>query len=152
MGKMVRRGNWKLTFDMQGRGELYNLARDPGELRDLIDDPSCREVRLALVEELLRWTIRTEDDLPGGRYLPKRAERNWYAAGGRRGCLSADQVAQARAQGVGAAASQHAQRPDLVLVRGATWHYRQVPLRQKPHTYFSEECRRLTITVFRTGN
>ena len=77
--KMVRLGDWKLTFDMQGHGELYDLAHDPGELRDRFGDPACREIRLMLVEELLRWTIRTEDDLPGGRYVAKRAERNWYA-------------------------------------------------------------------------
>ena len=49
-------------------------------MHDRYDDPACREVRLQLTEELLRWTIRMEDDLPGGRYLPKRAARNWYAA------------------------------------------------------------------------
>jgi hypothetical protein len=27
----------------------------------------------------LKWTIRTEDDLPHGSYVQKRAERNWYA-------------------------------------------------------------------------
>ena len=33
-----------------------------------------------MVEELLKWTLRTEDDLPvPGAYVPKRAERNWYA-------------------------------------------------------------------------
>ncbi len=77
--KMVRLGRWKLTFDARGRGELYDLEADPGELRDLFDDPGHREARLALVEELLRWTIRTEDDLPGGRYTPKRAGRNRQA-------------------------------------------------------------------------
>ena len=77
--KMVRQGDWKLIFDAEGHGELYNLADDPGELRDRFADPACRDVRLSLAEELLRWTIRTEDDLPGGRYLPKRAARNWYA-------------------------------------------------------------------------
>ena len=33
--KMVRRGDWKLTFDMMGNGELYNIARDPYELSNL---------------------------------------------------------------------------------------------------------------------
>ncbi|MGI8912336.1 MAG: sulfatase family protein [Chloroflexota bacterium] len=75
--KMVRMGRWKLLFDLLGRGELYDLEHDPGELRNLFDDPTQRDQRLALTEELLRWTIRTEDDLPGARYLPKRGEHNW---------------------------------------------------------------------------
>ncbi len=77
--KMVRMGKWKLVFDMMGRGQLYDVDSDPGELDNLFEDPSLREVRLEMVEELLTWTIRTEDDLPGGAYIPKRAERNWYA-------------------------------------------------------------------------
>lgn len=77
--KMVRKGPWKLTYDLLGEGQLYDLERDPGELDDRFNDPAYRDVRLELVEELLRWTIRTEDDLPGGLYSPKRADRNWYA-------------------------------------------------------------------------
>jgi arylsulfatase A-like enzyme len=69
--KMVRMGRWKLLFDRLGRGELYDLEADPAELEDRFEDPACREVRQQLVEELLAWTIRTEDDLPGGRYRPK---------------------------------------------------------------------------------
>ena len=77
--KCVRMGRWKLTYDMLGNGELYDLETDPAELTDLFDDPAHAATRQALVEELLRWTIRAEDDLPLANYLPKRAERNWYA-------------------------------------------------------------------------
>ncbi len=80
--KMVRKGNWKVLFDMMGKGELYDLEKDPSELDNRWDDPAYREVRLEMVEELLRWTIRTEDDLPGGRYVPRRAEHNWQATDG----------------------------------------------------------------------
>jgi hypothetical protein len=77
---MVRMGKWKLLFDRMGRGELYDLETDPGELNDRFDDPVCREVRQELVEELLAWMIRTEDDLPSGRYRAKQGLRNWRAS------------------------------------------------------------------------
>ncbi|MDQ3700266.1 MAG: sulfatase-like hydrolase/transferase [Chloroflexota bacterium] len=76
--KMVRQDRWKLTFDMLGNGELYDLETDPAELHDLFDDPAHRAVRHHLTEALLTWTIRTEDDLPVAAYVPKRAPRNWY--------------------------------------------------------------------------
>lgn len=83
--KMVRMGQWKLLFDLLGHGELYDLEADPGELHNVIDDPAYRDPRLTVTEELLRWTIRTEDDLPGARYIPKRGDHNWQAPDGRRG-------------------------------------------------------------------
>ena len=76
-----RMGDWKLTFDSQGNGDLYDLAADPMELRNLFGDPGHADRQLALTTELLRWTIRTEDDLPGGRYVRKLPARNWYATG-----------------------------------------------------------------------
>jgi len=76
--KMVRMEKWKLTFDMMGRGQLYDLESDPGELHNLFDDPAVRDVQMDMLQELLKWCIRTEDDLPGGAYVPKRADRNWY--------------------------------------------------------------------------
>ena len=65
--------------DMLGRRGLLDPERAPGELSDRFDDPACRDVRQEMVEVLLTWTIRTEDDLPGGQYTSKRADRNWYA-------------------------------------------------------------------------
>lgn len=77
--KMVRMGDWKLTMDAQGNGEMYDLAADPFELRNRYGDPDLRDRQLALTTELLRWTIRTEDDLPIARYTRQRPERNWLA-------------------------------------------------------------------------
>jgi arylsulfatase A-like enzyme len=71
--KMVRKGRWKLLFDNTGRGELFDLEADPAELTNLWNDSVCRDMRQELVEELLLWTVRTEDDLPGGAYTPKCA-------------------------------------------------------------------------------
>jgi arylsulfatase A-like enzyme len=76
--KMVRLGDWKLLLDSQGNGEMYDLAADPAEVNNLFGDPAHSAEQLALTTELLQWTIRTEDDLPGGRYVRKRADRNWY--------------------------------------------------------------------------
>lgn len=75
--KMVRTGNWKLLMDVEGAGELYDLDSDPAELHNRYGDPAYRERQLALTTELLRWAIRTEDDLPGGRYIRKHAPHNW---------------------------------------------------------------------------
>jgi len=76
--KMVRKGDWKLIFDVMGKGELYNLAIDPGELENLYADARYAGERLAMMEELLYWTIRSEDPLPRAKYLPKTAPHNWY--------------------------------------------------------------------------
>jgi len=77
--KMVRMGPWKLLYDVLGQGELYDLSDDPAELNNRFDDPAYSQVRMRMVEELLTWTIRTEDDLPSAQYIPKRAEHNWHA-------------------------------------------------------------------------
>ncbi|MDQ6700482.1 MAG: sulfatase-like hydrolase/transferase [Acidobacteriota bacterium] len=77
--KMVRRGDWKLTFDMMGDGQLYDLAHDPYELTNLFGQPAAAAMQNRLMADLLRWTIRTQDDLPLAAYKPKLANRNWYA-------------------------------------------------------------------------
>jgi arylsulfatase A-like enzyme len=77
--KMVRRAGWKLTFDMMGNGELYNVARDPYELANLYGRKESLEIQHQLMADLLRWTIRTQDDLPVAAYRPKWASRNWYS-------------------------------------------------------------------------
>ena len=77
--KMVRRGDWKLIYDMMGNGQLYNLAQDPYELKNLFGNPQAAAMQSQLMAELLRWTIRTQDDLPIAAYQAKWAKRNWYA-------------------------------------------------------------------------
>ena len=77
--KMVRRDDWKLTFDMMGNGQLYHLANDPYELTNLYGNPSAAAMQNRLTADLLRWTIRTQDDLPVAAYKPKLANRNWYS-------------------------------------------------------------------------
>ena len=79
--KMVRKGDWKLVYELMVRAELYDLATDPGELDNLYDDPAHAGRKTDMLEELLYWTVRTEDPLPRAKYLPKTAPRNWYRGG-----------------------------------------------------------------------
>ena len=79
--RMLRRGDWKLLFDMQGRGQLYNLAQDPVELHDRYDDPTCAAIRSELLAGLLAWTLRAQDPLPHPRrrYRFKSDPRNYWS-------------------------------------------------------------------------
>lgn len=79
--RMVRRGDWKLIFDMQGRGQLYHLDEDPYELRNLYDSPACHDVQAQMLAELLAWTLRTQDPLPYpmDKYIMKRDPRNYWS-------------------------------------------------------------------------
>ncbi|MDG2532659.1 sulfatase-like hydrolase/transferase [Sphingomonas sp. HITSZ_GF] len=82
--QMVRMGDWKLIYDMMGYGQLYNLARDPHELRNLFNQPAAAKAQSSLMAELAMWTIRNQDSLPTGpqnrKYHTKWARpHNWYA-------------------------------------------------------------------------
>lgn len=66
----VRTDEWKYVHYPHGDGgpdrhmaELYNLKQDPGETRNLIDDPACRGRMNELKAELVRL-IRETDALP----------------------------------------------------------------------------------------
>lgn len=82
--KMVRMGDWKLIYDMMGYGQLYHLASDPCELKNLFGHPSAAADQARLMSELLMWTIRCQDSLPTGpqnaKYQTKwSTQHNWYA-------------------------------------------------------------------------
>jgi len=90
--RMLRKGDWKLAFDMQGRGQLYNLGEDPVELNDLYGRADVAAVQAELVAELLAWTLRMADPLPYPvrRYVMKTDARNYwspYREGGGDGAL-----------------------------------------------------------------
>ena len=76
--RMLRRGRWKLLYDVSGHGELYDLDTDPMELRNRWDDQELREVRAELTERLLWWATRVVDDLPSAAYEPRRAPHNYH--------------------------------------------------------------------------
>jgi len=79
--RMLRRGDWKLIMDMQGRGQLYHLAVDPYEVDNLYGRAEHAQVQSDMLGRLLAWTIRSQDPLPYpvGRYIYKRDQHNYYA-------------------------------------------------------------------------
>lgn len=72
--RMVRKGDWKLVYDMQGKGELYNLAKDPAEIKNLFADKNYSEKRTELLKDMLTWELRTQDPLP----LPHPTKKRHY--------------------------------------------------------------------------
>ncbi len=78
--RMIRKGNWKLVFDMDGNGQLYDLSRDPTELTNLYDDPRHASICRELLADLLAWRLKVEDPLPlpRARYVMKRRAQNSY--------------------------------------------------------------------------
>jgi arylsulfatase A-like enzyme len=77
--RTVRMGTWKLAYDMMGHGQLYDLAADPHELNNLYGKPDSAAQQMRLMEELLAWSVRVEDNLPQAAYKAKWPKRNWYA-------------------------------------------------------------------------
>ena len=77
--RMVREGNHKLVFDMMGKGQLYNLERDPLELENLYDNPELQSIQVQLLATMLKWQMRAADDglFPVSRYRFKRHPRNY---------------------------------------------------------------------------
>jgi arylsulfatase A-like enzyme len=82
--RMLRKGDWKLVYDMQGRGELYHLAVDPAELTNLFSFPGHIDKRIELLQDMLAWELRTQDPCPlpdagPHKYILKRDPRNYWA-------------------------------------------------------------------------
>ena len=78
--RAIRKGDWKLTYDMQGNGQLYHLPEDPSEVNDLYDRPETAQIQAELMADLMTWILRTQDPLPlpRHRYVPKTDPRNYW--------------------------------------------------------------------------
>jgi len=78
--RMVRKGKWKLVFDMMGRAQLFDLKRDPFELVNLYNRPEQADAQREMLAELLTWTLRMQDPLPLPRanWVMKRHPRNYW--------------------------------------------------------------------------
>jgi len=77
--RMLRSGDWKIVYDMDGNGELYDLSTDPVELNNLFNNAGFAEVKNRMMQQLLRWELSAQDPLPvpRSRYRFKRNEHNY---------------------------------------------------------------------------
>ncbi len=81
----LRKGDWKLVYDMQGHGNLYNLSKDPAGINDLFNDEQYVAKKAELLEDLIAWELRAQDPLPYPhpnpvrRYGIKKDPRNYWA-------------------------------------------------------------------------
>ena len=57
---MIRDQRWKLVhFVDSDEGQLFDLDADPREALNLWDDPAHRETKRRLIDEILKWRIRS---------------------------------------------------------------------------------------------
>jgi choline-sulfatase len=56
----VHTDRWKYIYYAGERDELYDLAADPGERWNLIDDPDTLPVQMALRDLILQWRVRMD--------------------------------------------------------------------------------------------
>ncbi|WP_136608609.1 sulfatase-like hydrolase/transferase [Paenibacillus dokdonensis] len=60
--RMIRTRDWKYVQRYPyGPNELYDLVKDPGELTNLVDEPSVQEQRAVMKAQLERWFVRYAD-------------------------------------------------------------------------------------------
>jgi len=61
---LVAADGWKLNLWRGDAPELFDLNRDPGELRNLARDANQRDRRRRMADQLRAWQTRTQDALP----------------------------------------------------------------------------------------
>lgn len=82
--RMLRKGDWKLTYDMQGRGEMYHLKEDQAEVKNLFGSANHKDKQMELLADMLAWELRTQDplpppDSPPHKYIVKRDPHNYWS-------------------------------------------------------------------------
>lgn len=80
MMRMVRMDDWKLVMNSYGKGELYNLKKDPYELDNLFGNKKYADQQSRLLTQLVAWELRLQDPLPvpRNRYHFKRNTYNYH--------------------------------------------------------------------------
>ncbi|MGQ9629497.1 MAG: sulfatase family protein [bacterium] len=76
--RAIVKGRWKLIYDADLPLEIYDLDEDPLELNDLARKGNIYHVKEELMEELLYWSIRLDDNLGVRRYSIKMPSHNWH--------------------------------------------------------------------------
>ena len=61
VSKFIRTGDYALTYYRERGGELYDLAVDPRETRNVFDDPAYAVIRKVLMHRLFEWCLEKED-------------------------------------------------------------------------------------------
>lgn len=64
--RMIRTPRWKYIWNATDVDELYDLERDPGELINRIDDPSCAGELRELRQRLYAWMESIGDPMTNG--------------------------------------------------------------------------------------
>ena len=59
--RLIRTHEWKYSYHSRGKSQLYDLANDPGETRNLIDERAARSARRKMHADLVRWMTETND-------------------------------------------------------------------------------------------
>ncbi len=74
--RCVRRGDYKLVINLLATDEFYDLRRDPGEMRNRIDDEPLAALRDELHDRLLAWMNETRDPFRGYQWLHRPWRKN----------------------------------------------------------------------------
>ncbi len=61
---MCRTKDYKYVKRLYESDELYDLKKDPGECLNVINDPAYAEIKVQMIERLLRWYQETCDVVP----------------------------------------------------------------------------------------
>ena len=73
--RMIRSGDWKLIYQYPyGPHYLFDLADDPEETCNRIDDQSCKEIIQALFRRMESWFRRYSCSQYDGRQFPVDGE------------------------------------------------------------------------------
>ena len=70
--RMVRDLDYQLTFNESERGELYDLKKDPYQLKNVCYDPAYAEVKKEYMNKLSKYLRETED--PAGTWFHRIKE------------------------------------------------------------------------------